>query len=180
MKTITVLLSVALLAGCHHAPVEKKLSDGCAIASLTALKAIQGDPYVQERGSNLVSRATQEKIDAADVAAISSEERGIAKALSVVYEAQLFQNGRVNRLRLEEKLKGYGNESAGMKTEREENAREVSVLGKTLETCYSEFDTSLRARSLAIPTSCAGIGQEKEKLDSDWVNLELSLAPKKK
>ncbi len=45
---------------------------GYATSALLALNAIQRDPYVPAKGSQLVSRFTQEKIDAADVAAVSA------------------------------------------------------------------------------------------------------------
>ena len=78
------MLVILALSGCKYStpsiPERKQLSDGCAIASLLALKAIQGDPLVPEPHSGLVSRSTQEKIDAADVAAVSREERRVAGA----------------------------------------------------------------------------------------------------
>ena len=147
-----------------------EFSDG-----LLALKAIQGDPYVPEKGSGLVSRATQEKIDAADVVAISPEERGVAKALSVVYDGQLFQNTRVNRLQILQKIASYGNETNGLKVEREETAREVDLFGKSLNACFSDFDRSLRSRSLTAPASCTALTQEKQQLETEWLEVESKL-----
>ncbi len=172
VKIVAVLVFVITPTGCKHQPAEKKLSDGCAIASLLALKAIQGDPYVPEKGSGLVSRATQEKIDAADVSAISPEERGIAKALSVVYGGQLFQNARVNRLQILQKIASYGDKSNSLKVEREETAREVETFGKSLDGCFSDFDASLRSRSLAVPASCAALTEEKQQLETEWQEAE--------
>ncbi len=169
-------------AGCKPPapPAEKKLSDSCAIASLLALKAIQGDPYIPEAGSGLVSRVTQEKIDAADVAAVSPDERNIAKALSLVYDGRLFLNGRQDRSRLEQKTAGYGDETSGLKAEREETARQVDVFGRMFDGCVSDFDASLRSRSLAVPASCGTLPQQKQQLEAHWQQLESGLEAQRK
>ncbi len=113
MKTAisVVVLSLALgacaLTGCGDSKselaqsavgVQRKLSDSYATSALLALKAIQRDTYVPEKGSQLVSRFTQEKIDAADVAAVSGEERNLTSELNTVYHAQLNLNQRKEEL----------------------------------------------------------------------------------
>lgn len=173
------LVIVVALAGCNRPAASTKgtkLSDGCAIASLLAIKAIQGDPFVPEANSGLVSRSTQEKIDAADVAAVSPEERHVAGALNVVYHAQLFQNTRTNRLQLMQKLARHGRETAGMKAEREEMAREVSDFEMVLNGCLRDFDESLRARSLAVPKSCEVLPQTEDTLEAAWQQVEGKLS----
>jgi hypothetical protein len=130
VKILTVfLLSVVFTVGCKHPTVQKKLSDGCATSSLLALKAIQRDTFIPETGSHTVSRITQEKIDAADVAAASPEERAVASNLNAVYDGQLFLNAKADLLQHEEKIMAFGGETAGLKAEREENSKQVDGFG---------------------------------------------------
>jgi hypothetical protein len=177
-KIQAVILMLCIVPiGCKHAPTpaQKNLSDTCATSSLLALKAIQRDLYVPEVGSHTVSRVTQEKIDAVDVAAVAPEERAIASELNSIYADQLFRNRTADRLVHEEKLFTFGGESAGLKAEREETTREVDTFGMALDKCIYDFDLSLRARSLAVPSSCVLLPHMMQQLKEDWATLETRL-----
>ena len=178
MKRLICGTIVFIVVGCKHAEVkpEKRLSDGCAIASLLALKAIQGDPLVPEPHSNLVSRNTQEKIDAADVAAVTMEERRVAGALNVVYHARLFQNKQTSRLQSLQKLAGHSGETAGMRTEQEATDKEVSDFEASLSGCSRDFDESLRARSLSVPRACEELPQAEDMQEAAWQEVKAKLA----
>ena len=162
-----VAVVVIGLMGCRSdskpvqtATVQKKLSDNYATSALLALKAIQRDPYAPAKGSKMVSRFTQEKIDAADVIAVSSEERNVTTALNSVYLAQLNLNQHKAQLERD------GNEihtldannkklsDAWVKLMTTESAA-VKSLSADLDACYVDFDALLRARLTDVPASCA-------------------------
>ncbi len=142
--------------------VQTKLSDSYATSALFALKAIQRDTYVPAKGSQLVSRSTQEKIDAADIAAVSNEERNLTSELNAVYHAQLNLNQHKEELK-QDSQRFFGID-APQHTKKQwdviakvltEKSNENKTIGKQLDTCFSDFDASLRARSTNVPASCA-------------------------
>jgi hypothetical protein len=95
MKKILIIVAMIMFSGCTSVTnrmVPKKISDSYATTALLALKAIQRDPFVPKKNSQLVSRFTQDKIDAADVVAVSNEERNLTNALNPAYHAQLILN----------------------------------------------------------------------------------------
>jgi hypothetical protein len=170
MKTLgavaMIVLGIMGLIGCKdEKPVQadsvtqKKLSDTYATDALLALKAIQRNPFVPAKGSQLVSRFTQEKIDVADVAAVSNDEKSVTAALNSVYHVQLDANQH------KEKMKADGNllstldvrnkkiADAWVKLMEAESAEQKS-LDSSLEACYTTFDASLRARLPDIPAAC--------------------------
>jgi chromosome segregation ATPase len=177
-----ILMLCVMPVGCKHTltPAQKNLSDICATSSLLALKAIQRDLYVPEVGSHTVSRATQEKIDAVDVAAVAPEERAIASELNTIYDGQLFLNSRADLLRHEDKLASFGSETVGLKTEREETSKQVDTFRMALDKCFTDFDASLRARSLFVPESCAAVPGMKQQMVAEWQQLETDLAAQNK
>jgi uncharacterized protein YhdP len=130
-----------------------------------ALKAIQRDTYVPEKNSQLVSRFTQEKIDVADVAAVSDEEKNVTSALNTVYRAQLNLNQHKDaiaaptRWALSVDATQYTQRqwnditAAQLKLQLAELPM-VKALSGQLDTCFSDFDASLRARSTGVPASC--------------------------
>jgi hypothetical protein len=174
LKFISTLLAGVVLSGCGvkqttsasaPVPAPEKLSDSYATSALLALKAIQRDPLVQPKNSNLVSRATQEKIDAADVAAVSEDEKKLTAVLNVIYNDQLSLNRQNNEV---DKMTQWTlNVDATQYTQKQWNkiidAQQKVILAglparKTLkahlDSCFADFDTSLRARSTTAPTSC--------------------------
>lgn len=175
MTIPVVVLSLALgacvLTGCEGSKsnpaqttvtVQAKLSDSYATSALLALKAIQRDPYVPEKGSQLVNRATQEKIDSADVAAVSNEERNLTSELNAVYHAQLTLNQHKEELK-QDSQRFFGTD-APQHTKKEwdviakvltERATTNKAIGKRLDMCFSDFDASLRVRSTDVPATCA-------------------------
>ncbi len=167
---VVVALLILSVAGCKQAvaPSPKTLSDNCATASLLALKAIQRDTFVPDKGSGLVSRYTQEKIDAADVAAISGEERKVIDELNTVYAAQL----RLNQVKKQLSTNELSALDATQYSQKQwdalvdawgkmkvANLKQRDALQPPLDKCFSDFDASLRARSLAVPASCEAIAQ---------------------
>ena len=115
MKTLgavaVIVLGVTELIGCkNEKPVQadsvtqNKLSENYATDALLALKAIQRDPFVPAKDSQLVSRFTQEKIDVADVAAVSNGEKSITAALNSVYHEQLYANQHKEKMRADGNL----------------------------------------------------------------------------
>jgi hypothetical protein len=168
MKKILVILAMIMVSGCASVTnriAPKKISDSYATSALLALKAIQRDPFAPEKHSQLVSRFTQEKIDAADVAAASTEERNLTNALNTVYQAQL----SLNQLKQEEanRFQWLGSRDTTQYTQKQWEAlvkatfdpaiAEIprkKALTEHLDKCYSDFDASLRARSLDTPASC--------------------------
>ena len=168
---LSLTLGACVLTGCGSSKskpaqttlaVQTKLSDSYATSALLALKAIQRDPYVPAKGSQLVSRFTQEKIDAADVAAVSAEEKNCTNALNTVYHAQLDLNQREDeRRRYQEDCFGADAPACSrkqmdalVKLLTAEGTVIRTIKGR-LDTCFSDFDTSLRARSTDVPASCA-------------------------
>ncbi len=164
------LASVALAStGCGNAEsthaqtaaaVQRKLSDSYATSALLALKAIQRDPYIPEKDSNLVSRFTQEKIDAADVAAVSPEERGITSLLNAVYHKQLAVNYSKAKLKKDvaewlphspQLSKKTNDALIGDFSDRRQANKDAE---EQLNTCFTDLDTSLRARSTDVAASC--------------------------
>ncbi len=172
---LSLTLGACVLTGCGSSKskpsqstlaVQTKLSDSYATSALLALKAIQRDPYVPAKGSQLVSRFTQEKIDAADVAAISDEEKNVTVALNSVYHAQLnlnqFKEKFDNDSHSLERLDGtqytktrwdaicdaWGKMMAA-------ESSQLKTLSEPLNVCFSDFDASLRVRSTDVPASCA-------------------------
>src|SRR5438093_10130858 len=106
-----------------------------------------------------VSRFTQEKIDSADVAAVSDEERNLTSELNTLYHAQLSLNQRKekqasrNRWFLEVDATKYTQKQwdALIATNLKMNlaeAPQIKTLSGQLDTCFSDFDASLRARSI--------------------------------
>jgi hypothetical protein len=171
---LSLALGVCVQIGCARstrAPLQgteseqAKLGDGFATAALLALKAIQRDPYAPAGGSDLVSRFTQEKIDAADVVAKTNEERNVAAALNGIYRTQLgvnqvrakFENDKHSLDRLDSTL--YSETEwkalcdAWGKIMVQDSSR-LKALREPLTACLSDFDASLRARSTALPASC--------------------------
>ena len=146
--------------------VQAKLSDNYATSALLALKAIQRDPYVPAKGSHLVGRLTQEKIDAADVAAISNEERKLTTALQSAYGARLNLNrrkeewARRNHWFVEVDATQYTQKQWNALVEANyklnlAEAPQMEALGGRLDACFSNFDVAIRARSADVPASCA-------------------------
>jgi hypothetical protein len=167
---LIVFFSTIALSGCGAkqtvlAEQPKKLSDAYATSALLALKAIQRDVFVPPKNSNLVGRATQEKIDAADVAAASPEERNLTAVLNSVYHEQLTVNQRQNSLT--EMSREVLALDATRYTQKQWNALteaefkilkletpKIKAVRKQLDSCFADFDASLRARSTTAPESC--------------------------
>jgi hypothetical protein len=169
VKATLVVAAAVYVVGCSSnkaaQPEAQKLADNYATSALLALKAIQRDPYVPAKGSELVSRFTQEKIDAADVAATSDKEKNITVALTSVYRAQLTLNQRKEQMhvdggKLEEIDSRYSQKQrkalgdAWVKMMEAESSG-VKSLSETINKCYSDFDPSLRARLTDVPASCS-------------------------
>jgi hypothetical protein len=166
MKCLSLAIISVALIGCGTTkssvvqPQPKKLSDGYAMAALLALKAIEGDTYAPGENSNLVSRFTQEKIDTADVTAVSPEERNMTVSLNEVYKRRLLINQN------EAALKEAGNDwlprspSLSKKQNDAVIAKltkwgdEIKIRKNELATCFTDFDSSLRARAVDAPASC--------------------------
>lgn len=166
MKRLSLVAIAVVLTGCGTTKSAvfqqppKKLSDGYAMSALLALKAIEGDTYVPEKNSNLVSRFTQDKLDTADVAAVSPEERNITGSLNEVYKQRLLINQN------EAALKEAGNDwlPRSPSLSKKQNDAIIAKLTKwgddiksrknQLATCFTDFDSSLRARSVDAPASC--------------------------
>ncbi len=136
--------------------MQKKLSDNFAIAALLALKSIQHDG----------NRSALDKIDAADVLAVSNEEKNVTLVLNSVYRKQL----NFNRLKAkhDQDLHSLERLDATQYTQAEWNAlcdawgklmlaqtSQMKTLSEPLNTCFTELDTSLRARSTDVPASCS-------------------------
>jgi carbonic anhydrase/acetyltransferase-like protein (isoleucine patch superfamily) len=156
MKKAIVLFTIMLmLIGCGHKP--KAISDNYATSALLALKDIEGDLYVPEK-DGVVNRYTQEKINVAEVAAVSPEERANAAALGAVYEERLFVN----------MSKAHVGEPSFIK---EDAVTQEGFLAK----CFSDFDDSLRARSSTVPPSCAVFPQMRQRLEAEeqqWIKQQ--------
>jgi len=189
---LSLTLGACVLTGCGSfkskpaqsaVAMQRKLSDSYATSALLALKAIQRDPYVPAKGSQLVSRFTQEKIDAADVAAVSDEEKNVTSTLNAVYHAQLSLN-KLNAKSDARWADAEGDKPSGVPSR---SCHEVppakrkyhpawdaycamleqldsleapgkKELTEKLNTCFSDFDASLRARSTNVPAPCADPG----------------------
>lgn len=140
----------------------KKLSDNYATTALLALKTIERDIYQQKLGSNLVSKDTQGKIDAADALAQAGEEKKITDALNFIYKAKVRFNWQVHQkdLLLEIvhlELRLHNTPKTDLKKDNnraKEWSEAISVADTKLETCFADFDTSLRSRATNVPASC--------------------------
>jgi hypothetical protein len=161
MKYALLLLVPFAFSGCSEAP--KRLNDSYAVAGLTALKAIEGDTFVQKPGTNLVSRFTQEKIDAADALAVSSEEKHVTDTLNQIYAAKVNFNWQVVRkdrwletVHLEERSPSFTTPDYRQhaRTMANQTSQEVTAFSDQLDKCFSDLDSSLRARLVAVPASC--------------------------
>lgn len=163
---LSMIVVVTVLVGCGSTrsatvqPAPKRLSDNYAISALLALKAIEGDTYVPEKGSNLVSRFTQEKIDAADVTAVSPEERNMTALLNNVYHERLSLNSDKAKLNQDSREWLEVSTRLSKKTNDElidkftESGKSIKARESQLDSCFADFDTSLRARSVDTPASC--------------------------
>lgn len=172
-RATLAVLAILLLTGCEgfksKPAVQMKLNDNYATSALLALKAIERDPYVPEKSSGLVSRFTQEKIDAADVSAVSPEERNLTDELNIVYAAQL----RLNLYKHEydrgnAELMALGLTTPFPYTQKQWNAivkahsnlallqiKKINDLKEPLTACFADFEASLRSRLTAMPISCS-------------------------
>jgi hypothetical protein len=151
-KAIVICAVPLLLTGCGHKP--KVISDNYATSALLALKDIQGDLYVPEK-TGIMNRFTQEKINVAEVAAVSPEERVNAAALSGIYEERLFVNTGEAHVGEPSFIKEYAMTQEGF-----------------LAKCFSDFDYSLRARSSTVPASCTVFPQMRQRLEAEeqqWI-----------
>ncbi len=154
-KAILIWAVLLLLSGCGHKP--KVISDNYATSALLALKDIQGDLYVPDK-TGIVNRFTQEKINVAEVEAVSPEERVNAAALSAIYEERLFVNTGKVHVGEPVFIKGDAVTQEGF-----------------LAKCFSDFDDSLRARSSAVPASCTVFPQMRQRLEAEeqqWIKQQ--------
>jgi|ERR1019366_156812 hypothetical protein len=140
----------------------KGLGDGYAVAALTALKAIEEDTFVQKPDSNLVSRFTQEKIDAADALAVSIDQRNIMSVLNKMYAVKVNLNWQVKgrdlfvKIAHDDRLSSVFTAADKQRDEAEANQRSLAVatISGRLDKCFADMDSSLRARSKEVPASC--------------------------
>jgi Xaa-Pro aminopeptidase len=126
-----------------HAPL--RISDSYAKPALLALKAVESDiSFAQVRGDQLlVDRATQEKIDAADVEASTGDERALSAALRNIHMRRLIGNMARDTNRLS------GKDAANAAITARESA------------CFKPFEEALRAREAKLPKPCTDLISEK-------------------
>lgn len=187
-RTLGVVAIVVIgLTGCRSnsqpeqpATVQKKLSDNYATAALLALKGIEHDAFVPVKGSQLVSRFTQDKIDAADATAVSNEEKNLTNVLSLLYHAKLTLNElnaksdarwaaadrdrppgvpsrschEVPPAKIQYDHPAWDKYCAALEKLDRLEAPAKNEITEKLNACFSDFDASLRARSTIAPASC--------------------------
>jgi hypothetical protein len=161
---LTAILAVTGCSGTKNATVQaaapKVLSDAYAIQALLALKSIQRDLFIPDAGFTTVGRLTQEKIDTADVAAVSPEEKSMTDTLNAVYIKHI----SINRRKDEHDRKVSEYVEASPRLSKKTNDAWIAVAVKTgdeikssqkqLDSCFVDLEASLRARSITTPASC--------------------------
>jgi hypothetical protein len=144
-----------------------KLSDSYAKAALLSLLAIESDVSTTEdkNGVQVVSGATQSKIDAADAEASTTQEQAMTALLRQVYEARLKDNWNRNPL---ERIIDASLEllkvtrSASERTHIEEKVLEDSkkddeynaMIGTSEAACFEPLAQALRNRLAVSPETC--------------------------
>ncbi|MGB7105118.1 MAG: hypothetical protein WBD39_00090 [Candidatus Acidiferrales bacterium] len=150
---------------------QKKLSDDYAKSALLALKAIQRDASTPDVSGDtiLVNRHTQEAIDAADVSGTTDYEKAMTVALNAVYIQKLMYNQKLELKttlhEMDSDLVKYSSDLAALThqqaAQRAAQEPEIQALSKRLDACFADFDTTLRARSAALPAACASDDDKK-------------------
>lgn len=145
-----------------------KISDAFAKASLFALKAISSDATIPENanGELMASRHTTEKIDAADVEAVTPQEKFVVGLLHDFYSDRLINNTRRDTIRVQYEEKAYSSPASGLALQRvpDELAKDPRIVGMTKReaACSDAVDAMLRLRVFDAPEECKSVTLSKE------------------